>query len=158
MAKRVGVFCDVSNLYHCAKKRFRNKKLNYQKYLKFVEDLGTIDTAIAYGAQVKNEARNFIHSLQSFGYTTKYKKPKVFRNGKLTERKADWDIGIVVDIIKKLDDLDLIIIGSADGDFVPFVEYLLEQGKQVVIFACNISSDFASTKAVIIEIPETLME
>ena len=50
-------------------------------------------------------------------------------------KKADWDVGIVIDAIRTAPSLDVIVICSGDGDFIPLVEYLKNQGKRVEILA-----------------------
>ncbi|MBU0546008.1 NYN domain-containing protein, partial [Patescibacteria group bacterium] len=48
---------------------------------------------------------------------------------------ADWDVGITVDAIRLSPSLDTIILVSGDGDYLPLVEYLQNQGKQVEVVA-----------------------
>ncbi|MCS6956252.1 MAG: NYN domain-containing protein, partial [Patescibacteria group bacterium] len=49
------------------------------------------------------------------------------------EKKADWDVGIAVDAIRIAKFVDSIILVSGDGDFMPLVEYLKNQGNIVEI-------------------------
>ena len=39
-------------------------------------------------------------------------------------KKGDWDVGIAIDAIKLADKLDVIILVSGDGDYLPLVSYL----------------------------------
>ena len=39
-------------------------------------------------------------------------------------KKADWDVGMAVDAIRTANSLDVVILVTGDGDFVPLVEYL----------------------------------
>ena len=39
-------------------------------------------------------------------------------------KKADWDVGMAVDAIRMSDLIDVVILVTGDGDFVPLVEYL----------------------------------
>ena len=152
--KRVGLFMDVSNLYHTIGKKF-SRKLHYRKYMDFVADLGEIQQAVAYGAQVSNEATKFITCLKEIGYMTKYKAPKAFADGSM---KANWDVGITVDVITMLDKLDLVVLGSADGDFSDLVAYVQARGVSCVVLACNISYELKDIATKCIEIPESLLE
>jgi len=162
MAKRVGVFIDVSNLYYCIDKKFDGRKLDYKKYMDFISELGDIICANAYGAQIRNEANKFIYFLKSVGFNTKWKKPKFYVNrndGQVQYRhKADWDVGIAVDIIKASDRIDILILGSADGDLKPLVEYMTSKSIEVVIFATKISRELKGCSTKYIEIPESLLE
>ena len=155
--KQVGIFLDVSNLYYCVKKRM-NGKINYAKYLEFVEGLGEINCAFAYGAILNHSTRKFLTALKKIGFKPKYKTPRQYALGASIVRKADWDVGITLDIIKKLPDLDIIVLGSADGDFRPIVEYAIEQGKDVVVLACKISKELEDSATRWIELPETFLE
>jgi len=152
--KRIGLFLEVSNLYHTLNKRY-SKKLNYKRYYDFVSDLGDIQQAIAYGAQVKSEATGFMICLREAGFLPKYKEPKEFHDG---TKKANWDVGMVIDIIQMIDRLDMVVLGSADGDFAPMVTYVQGRGLQVVILACNISHELREVATKCMEIPESLLE
>ena len=50
-------------------------------------------------------------------------------------KKADWDVGIVIDAIKTSPSVDAIVLVSGDGDFVPLIEYLKNQGKRTEVMA-----------------------
>lgn len=158
--KRIGLFVDVSNLYYCIGKKFEKRKLDYRKYLEFVQDFGEIVQAIAYGSQINNEAQGFIHCLEKIGFTAKFKGVKSFENDSRTalRRKADWDVGIAIDIVNMVERLDMVILGSADGDLEPVVEWCMRRGVDVIILACGISRDLKNSSKQYIEIPESLLE
>ena len=166
MSKQVGIFIDVSNLYNSISKKFTGKKLNYQEYMEFMKDYGEIKMAVAYGAQLHNEARKFIHCLKQIGYTTKWKSPKVFHNdhASLTEirRKADWDVGIAIDIVDAVlnNNIDRVIIGTADSDLAAVVEWCMKRDVDVIIVATGISKDLKKLVGEdnYTEIPESLLE
>ena len=50
-------------------------------------------------------------------------------------KKADWDVGMVVDAVRISPSVDAIVLVSGDGDFIPLVEYLKNQGKRVEVVA-----------------------
>ena len=50
-------------------------------------------------------------------------------------KKADWDVGIVVDAIRTSPGLDVIVLCSGDGDFISLAEYLKNQGKRIEVMA-----------------------
>ena len=158
MSKRIGIFADVSNLYYCIGKKFHGKKLDYEKYYAFLADFGEISQAIAYGAQMKDEAANFIHALKKIGFTPKYKCPKTWGKGETFNRKADWDVGMAMDMVNLIERLDMIILGTADGDLAPAVEWAIQKGVQVIVVGCGISRDLKNCATRYIEIPESLLE
>ena len=157
MPKRIGLFVDVSNLYHCINTKY-NKKLDYAKYIDFCKALGEIKIANAYGAQVNNQASSFLRCLRQFGYTPIYQTPKTFRNVGGIQHKANYDLLIAIEIVQIIEDIDILILGSADGDFVPLVAWAKEKGVKTIIFACNISSELKKEAHEIMEIPESFME
>ena len=158
MSKRIGIFVDISNIYYCIGKKFDQRKLDYRKYWEFLQDMGDIQHAFAYGAQINNEARGFIHCLKQVGFEPKYKTPKDYHNKDNFKRKADWDVGIAMDIVKLIDRLDLIILGTADGDLTPVVEWAKEKGVDIIVLACGISRELKNAATKYIEIPESMLE
>jgi len=157
--KRIGVFIDVSNLYYCIQKKYPKRKLDYRKYKRFIEDLGEIQQAIAYGAQMAKQADGFKYCLQQMGFQTKYKTPKEYGSEELgIKRKADWDVGIAMDVVNMVDRFDMVILGTGDGDMMPLVEWCMQKGVDVVILATGISRDLRAGATKAIEIPESLLE
>ena len=158
--KRILVCADISNLYYCISKKYEGRRLDYSKYLKSISDLGEIQKSIAYGAQMNKEASAFIHCLKKLGFETKYKEPKVYRTPTMIRRKADWDVGIAMDIVNavELKSVDMIILGTADGDLAPCVEWARARGVDVVVIACGISRELKKTATSFIEIPGSYLE
>jgi uncharacterized LabA/DUF88 family protein len=139
---KVLVIADVSNLYHCIRKRFGNRKLDYGKFLLNCREHGDIYRAIAYGGRLSEEADQFIAYLKHCGWEPSFKETKIFYDSAGREtRKADWDVGITVDVIRILSNVDIVILGSADGDFKPLIEFIQQQGKRCYVYACKISRD-----------------
>lgn len=158
--KRIGIFVDLSNLYFCVKARYKARKIDYRKFYDFIADLGEIRLAIAYGSQIDNQAETFIHQLKEIGFLTKFKTPKEWHDASpgRSRRKADWDVGITLDVVQMCERLDLVVLATADGDLEPVVSYCMQKGIAVIILACNISRDLRDTATECIEIPESLLE
>ena len=156
--KRIGIFADVSNLYYCVKKKYDKRKLAYKKYLEYVSGLGDVDCAIAYGCRVNDEAKGFIHCLKEIGFQTKFKTVKSYHGDTGLRRKADWDVGIAMDMVKTIERFDLIVLGTADGDLGPAVEWCQHQGVDVLVLACGISKDLKESASEFVEIPESFLE
>ena len=47
----------------------------------------------------------------------------------------DWEGGIAVDAIKTMELVDVIVVASGDGDYIPLVEYLKNHGRRVEVMA-----------------------
>ena len=129
--QRVGIFIDIENLYYSAKKLFR-ARVNFRHLLKDITGPRKLIRVIAYVIKTEaGEEKPFFDVLSRLGIETKIKDLQVYSGFK----KADWDVGITVDAIKISPLLDVVIILSGDGDFVPLVEYLKNLGKQVEVVA-----------------------
>jgi len=134
--QRVGIFIDVENLYYSAKHLF-GAKVNFGPLLKDVVAGRRLIRAIAYGIKTETgEERVFFEALSHLGIETKLKELQIYGEFK----KADWDVGITVDAIKIAPALDVVILFSGDGDFVPLIEYLQNHGKQVEVVAFSRST------------------
>jgi uncharacterized LabA/DUF88 family protein len=156
MPKKIGVFIDVSNIYYCVNKKYKGRKLDYKKYMDYIRSLGDITVANAYGAQVRNQAASFLYCLRQLGIEPKYSTPKSFTDNGAITKKADYDVKITVDIIEAAKELDILVLGSADSDFVPLLKSLTDL--KIIVFACKISNDIAELGVTCIEIPESFME
>ncbi len=66
------------------------------------------------------------------GYDIVTKPIKVFSDG---TRKADLDIVLVIDVIRRLPTMDVVALMSGDGDYVPMVDYLREHGLRVEVYS-----------------------
>jgi uncharacterized LabA/DUF88 family protein len=163
MRKTIGVYIDVANLYYSAKTKYGEEyKLDYAAYMKFIKDLGTVLTARAYGSQVADEAAKFLERLAEIGIQPVYEKTKVVksRDGKV-KYKFCWSVGITVEMIRDMPGLDMLVLGSGNGDMIPLIKYLVENGKHVLILACSISRDVLALegpKVTICEIPKSMFE
>ena len=156
---KVGVFVDVSNLYHKINKKFVGEKLDYEAYLQRIDDkIGTVVRSYAYGSQQNKEAVGFITCLKVLGFVPRYKRPRIIRIRDIEIKTCDWGCGLTLDVVNLIDKVDVIVLGSANPDLLPLVEWIKDQGKQVVIFASGIPKHLQRAADEAIEIDETLME
>ncbi len=143
--QRVGIFMDVQNLYYSARHLFQ-RKVNFANIVSEAAGNRKLIRALAYVVRTKTgEESAFIDALQSKGIETKERELLEYTSG---QKKADWDVGITLDIVKMLDMLDVIIIVSGDGDFVPLVEYCQSRGRQVEVWSFRESSSTKLVEAV----------
>lgn len=119
--QRVGVLVDVSNMYHSAKNLFK-RRVNFKEILKEAVAGRKLIRATAYVIKTENEEGNaFFEALNQQGFEVKMKDLQIFAGG---AKKADWDVGITVDAIKLAEKLDVLILVTGDGDYIPLVNYL----------------------------------
>jgi uncharacterized protein (TIGR00288 family) len=133
-AQRVAVLVDAQNMYHSAKHLF-GARLNFGKAVETAVAGRPLVRAIAYVAKSKEglEAA-FFDALVEAKIEPRIKDVQEFSSG---AKKADWDVGMAVDAVKLAEKVDVIILMTGDGDFVPLVEYLHGRGVivEVVAFA-----------------------
>ena len=130
--QRVGVFIDVQNLYYSAK-NLHGAHVDFAKIVK--EGLGDrqLIRAIAYGGRTESEdEKPFLDALIKRGIETRERDLQIFYGG---HKKADLDVGITIDFVRICDVLDVIILVSGDGDYIPLLEYLKQRGRQVEVMA-----------------------
>lgn len=130
--QRVEVLIDVQNLYYSARNLYHSK-VNFQEVLKQAVSGRKFIRAFAYVVRTKTgEEKPFFDALIKLGIETRVRDLQEFYGG---AKKADWDVGIVIDAIRTSPGLDVIILASGDGDFIPLVEYLKNQGKRVEVLS-----------------------
>lgn len=130
--QRVGVFIDVQNLYYSARHIY-HKKVNFRAILRDAVHGRKLIRAIAYVVRTKTgEEKSFFEALNKAGIETKERELKIYYGG---AKKADWDVGIAMDIVRMLPQFEVIVLVSGDGDYVPVVEYSRNQGKLIECMA-----------------------
>jgi uncharacterized LabA/DUF88 family protein len=121
--QRVGIFIDVSNLYHSSKNLYHGR-VNYQELMKYLIADRQLIRSMAY--VVKTETTpggesSFFEALEKSGLELRSKDLQIYADG---TKKGDWDVGMAVDAIRMAQFLDVIILVTGDGDFLPLVDYL----------------------------------
>ena len=119
--QRVGVLVDVSNMYHSAKNLYK-RRVNFKEILKTAVAGRKLIRATAYVVKTETEEElPFFEALSQQGFEVNMKDLQIFAGG---NKKADWDVGISVDAIKLGSKLDVIVLVTGDGDYLPLMEYL----------------------------------
>ncbi len=135
--QRVGVFVDVQNMYYSAKNIY-NSKVNFGEILQTAIAGRKLIRAMAYVVKAEApEEQSFFDALSKQGFEIKMKDLQVFFGG---QKKGDWDVGIGIDTIRLANKLDVVVLVSGDGDFIPLVEYLKFIGQQVEVIAYSKSA------------------
>jgi len=141
--QRVAVFVDVQNMYHSAKNIYK-ARVDFQAVLNAAVRGRNLIRALTYVVESGiEEEKGFFDALKKAGYEVKSKDLQIFAGG---EKKADWDVGIAMDMIKMAPKVDAIILVSGDGDFLPATQYLQFLGLRV-----EVASFAKSTSAKLID-------
>jgi len=119
--QRVGVFVDVQNMYYSARALY-NSRVNFKEILKEAVKGRKLVRAIAYAVKAgEKEEEGFHNALSAIGFEVKLKELQIFYGG---NKKADWDVGLAIDAIELAPKLDVVVLVSGDGDYLPLVEHL----------------------------------
>ena len=132
--QRVGLFVDTQNLYYAARDG-HGRHVDYARLLSFAARGRRVAQASAYVVEREGErqAFGFVTKLSVLGYRVRRRTVRVHRvndEGR-TVQEGDWDMGIVADMVRAWDGLDVLILASGDGDFVPIVRVAQDRGLRV---------------------------
>jgi uncharacterized LabA/DUF88 family protein len=135
--QRVGIFIDTQNLYHSARTMFQSN-VNYKNLIDTALDSRQLVRAFAYVIKSpKGDEAAFVEALKELGIEIKIKDLQIFYGG---EKKADWDVGIAMDIVRMSDKLDAVVLVSGDGDFTEVLKYIKSRGIRAEVIAFQKSS------------------
>ncbi len=137
--QRIGIFIDVQNLYYSARALY-GAKVNFAEIIKTATAGRQLIRAIAYTVKAEMpEEQMFFDALEKLGIEVKSKELQIFVSGRT---KADWDVGIAVDILKLAPKLDSIILCSGDGDFQLLMHHAKAEGcrAEVISFGKSTSA------------------
>ena len=145
LEQRVGVLVDVANMYYSAK-NLHSAKVDFGRVLGEATAGRKLIRALAYVVRADVEPeQDFFNALTKQGYEVREKDLQIFYGG---AKKGDWDVGISVDAIKLADKLDVVVLVTGDGDFIPLVKYLQDNKGcrvEVVAFGKTTSSKLIET-------------
>ncbi|ADH63539.1 MAG: NYN domain-containing protein [Deinococcota bacterium] len=136
--QRVGLFVDTQNLYHSARDYYE-KNVNFESLLKHAVSGRQLVRATAYVVEREGDtsAWPFIYKLSTIGY--RVRRMNLTLKETTDEGKpiyeGNWDMGIAADMVRLMHTLDVVVLGSGDGDFVDIIEVLMERGIRVEVVA-----------------------
>jgi len=121
-AQKVGILIDVQNIYHSAKNLYQ-ARVNFHELIKTITGRGQLIKVLAY--VIKSDPATgeeyFFEALRKSGIELRVKELQVYPDG---TKKGDWDVGLAIDAIRLASSLDVLILVTGDGDFIPLVQYL----------------------------------
>lgn len=144
---KVGVYCDVANMYRNGGQRMQYDKLREFACRDFAEPVRlnayvTFDTERAKtDHNYRDGAKSFHSKLRDYGYKVIVKEIRWYRDESGARYgKADADLDLAVDALLQSEKLHRVLIASGDGDFVNVVRALQNRGCRVEIVALDNSS------------------
>ncbi|MEP4148591.1 MAG: NYN domain-containing protein [Halioglobus sp.] len=112
--EKISIFVDVQNIYYTCRQTYgRNFDYNafWAKVTRDRELLGAYAYATDRGDAKQMQFQGILHAI---GFTVKLKPVLKRRDG---STKADWDIGIALDVYEAAPQCDTIVLLTGDGDF-----------------------------------------
>ncbi len=144
--EKVSVFVDVQNIYYTCRQAYQ-RNFDYNKFWANITLEREVVSAFAYATDRGDEKQaQFQNILRAIGFTVKLT-PVLKRLDGTT--KADWDVGIALDVFEEAEKCDTVILASGDGDF----EILLRRIKErfntntEVYGVAQLTSDFLIEEA-----------
>jgi uncharacterized LabA/DUF88 family protein len=112
--EKISIFVDVQNIYYTCRQAYQSN-FDYNKFWADVTSDRNVINAFAYATDRGDEKQaQFQNILRAIGFTVKLK-PMLKRLDGTT--KADWDVGIALDVFEEAEKCDTVILASGDGDF-----------------------------------------
>ena len=113
-------------MYYSARNLF-NKKVNFENIVEAVVGDAQLVRAMAYTISTKGgEEEPFFEALRKSGIEVVSKDLLEYSGG---NKKGDWDVGVAIDIVRSLEMLDVVVLVSGDGDFVPLTDFVRSRGR-----------------------------
>jgi len=130
--EKIGIFVDVQNIYYTCRQVY-NGNFDYNAFWAMATRNREVVCAHAYATdRGDKKQQEFQNILRAIGFKVELKAVLKRRDG---TTKADWDVGIAVDAIKASPAVDVVVLISGDGDYVPLVDYLQNHGNRVEVLA-----------------------
>ena len=113
-SEKIAVFVDVQNIYYTCRQAYQ-RNFDYNAFWAQVCGGRELVAAFAYATD-RGDAKQmqFHHILHAIGFTVKLR-PVLKRLDGTT--KADWDVGIALDVFEHADRCGTVVLVSGDGDF-----------------------------------------
>lgn len=129
---RVFLAVDAANLFYALSK---GERVNYEAPLTFARHLGTVIEAAIYVPRNHHseKEKGLLLALKFLGYTKVINRLLRYRPD--GSKKSDIDVAITIDIwdAATRKEMDIVVLASGDGDFIPLVERLVSQDIDVHI-------------------------
>jgi uncharacterized LabA/DUF88 family protein len=112
--EKVSIFVDVQNIYYTCRQAYE-ANFDYNKFWAEVTRDREVVSAFAYATDRGDEKqKQFQNILRAIGFTVKLKPMLQRADG---TAKADWDVGIALDVYEAAESCDTVALASGDGDF-----------------------------------------
>lgn len=142
------VFVDVARNFGATLRAEKSKdaRINYEKYLKKAINGDRLHRACAYGINIGDEAHEFKIILEKIGYEVKYKPARMVLDRTTNQyvpkiNLTSNNINIAIDIVKDVEKVDTIVLGTNDKELIPFIIWAQSKGVKIHLFSLLIPKD-----------------
>ncbi|PCJ52494.1 MAG: hypothetical protein COA70_12140 [Planctomycetota bacterium] len=143
--QRVAVFVDVQNMYHSAKKTY-GRNLSYSRMLRACVRNRRLVRSMAYVIDRDGiDQVSFTDHLRYCGFEVRRREVIERMDG---SRKAEWEIGMAMDMLRIADKVDSIIVVSGNGVFADVAPLIRAKGTKFECCAFRESMSDVLIKAV----------
>lgn len=120
----VALFVDVQNIYYTTRQSFA-RHFDYNAFWAQATAGRKVVKAIAFATHRDDEKqKQFQNILRAIGFEVKLR-PFIQRSD--GSAKADWDVGITLDVMEYAPQADVVVLASGDGDFDLLVQKVREK-------------------------------
>ncbi|PCJ54440.1 MAG: hypothetical protein COA70_04770 [Planctomycetota bacterium] len=126
--QKVAVFVDVQNMYHSAKNIY-GRSLSFAKMLRECVRTRQLVRSIAYVIDHEGvDQTKFLKSLGYIGCEIRHREVMKRNDG---TKKAEWEVGIAVDMLRIAEKVDVVILASGNGAFADMIPLIQAKGVRV---------------------------
>lgn len=112
--KKLALLVDVQNIYYTTRQAFQ-RQFHYQAFWDRVTRDRQVTSALAFAIEPRDgKQKGFQQILKDIGFEVKLK-PYIQRSD--GSAKADWDVGITLEMLELAPQVDVMALASGDGDF-----------------------------------------
>ena len=137
--QKVGLFIDNANWFYPQQEL--GWRVSFSKLRDFLAKDYALTTLRLYAGTPLDDKDTanfdrFVRAVKQAGFeviTKPLKKIWIDRAKTKFEYKCNFDVEIAFDVARQIDQLDLVIIGSGDSDFLEVRSYVLEHGKSFMV-------------------------
>ena len=135
--KKAGVFIDDSNIYYAQKEA--DWKVDWKKFKSLLSEYCKISVFNYYIAIPAPNDVNYQSTERYIRYIEKIgkvrSKPlKYIKTAKAVIRKGDVDIEIALDVVRNIDNLDVVFVASGDSDYLELKKWIVQDKKKHAVF------------------------
>jgi len=129
-SQRLAILLDVQNLFYATKNNY-SRTIAYEKFLDWAARGRSLVRTIAYTVEKADaNQESFKRLLTDIGCELRAKQLIERADG---SSKGNWDVAIAVDAIQIAPSVDVVVLGTGDGDFAYLTSALKYMGKRVEV-------------------------